>query len=231
MKACVNCKRIFTSDDDFCVTCGSSLQEFDIDLPKRPLMRNGWFWWTIALGVLCFFLFVAAVGNASDEEEQRSTNTSQTTAAADNPTSVPTATVTSEPTCPTAEEDAYFLELSEQILVIGTAATELGAQFYRLSENLSLIASQNWMIPVAVHLSSLDIAADTILRLDGPSSVESIHAEAEAMAQLVKTGVDLYTSAIDNIDPDAMEVGTLKFVEATEKVGSIADSRVTFCDE
>lgn len=177
-----------------------------------------------------FFLFVAAVGNASDEEEQRGTNTSQTTAAADNPTSVPTATATAVPTCPTPEEQAYFLELNKHILGIGAAANELASEFSRLSDNPFLIASQDWIIPVAVQLSSLDVEADAILHLDGPSSVESISDEAEAMAQLVKGGVDLYTSGIDNIDPGDLEAGALKFVEATEKMNNIAQTRETFCD-
>ena len=78
MKTCQHCKKVIATDAKFCRDCGNPYSEGDqLDRseqpPARPLRSNGWFWATVALGVVSVILILAIAVAAAEEGLESST--------------------------------------------------------------------------------------------------------------------------------------------------------------
>ena len=78
MKTCRHCQKVVATDAKFCRECGNPYDEGEqLDRveqhrseqqPARPLRSNGWFWATVALGVVSVILILAIAAAAAEEE-------------------------------------------------------------------------------------------------------------------------------------------------------------------
>ncbi len=220
MKACLTCQKALETEAGFCTDCGGPLQDFDIDLPKRALTKNGWFWATVALAVLSLLMMIALAGDSETDDNE--TARTQPTAAV--------ATAPPAPSCPSPADQAYFQSVSVESFAIADPATIMAELFSELVENPLLIASQDWQAEVYLQLDRMEIMIDRILELDAPRSAQSVSNLVEDMAENTKDGIALYRTGIANIDLEALEAAPLKFNEATGKMEQITAQVEAFCD-
>ncbi len=206
--------------------------------------RSQKFW----LGVLVVIVLIMGCGITlavlTDTEDPDDTQPVVTATTALTATARPTSTPTPRPTpvpptvtlvpmptveCPTAQEALYFAELADILDAMGSASLELGPLFVQASDNPLLFFDDDWIAAIAIQLALLQIGSDTVVGLDAPDSVSSVHNIALLMAELVAIATDKYAEGIDNLDPDAILEANDYMNRATTHTANLGPAMEGFC--
>ena len=184
------------------------------------------------------FIVAVIVAESGDDRSVSSSpvRRASTTVSQPKPTVVrvqptPTRVATAAPeACPTKAELAYFAGVHEFVEVVGESALEVGDLLLQAGRNLSVVQTQDWQVSMAVHLTLLKQAADTVLGLAPPQSVKRISEPIEMSARLVKFGVNNFLDGWENADSDALEFATISFEQAASEIQKVSVEVAVFCE-
>ena len=120
-------------------------------------------------------------------------------------TRVPDPTAALTPTCPTADEAAYFDELGTITRGIGDRVGLIAEDLARASQNPLLLGDESWITDFTVNSVLISVQADIILELAAPASAVDMGRAARQMAERIKTTTSLYYDGVENANIDKME--------------------------
>ena len=134
-------------------------------------------------------------------------------------------------TCPTPEEQEYLTAIPifhEEAAMGGESVGELFAQ---ATADPSLLTTEAWKVDVAVALSRMETGARAIVDREAPASLSRIDGLHKSSAAQVLEAVDLYRSAVSQLDTAAIEAAATLLASAAEDRAKAVSAAERFCDE
>lgn len=137
---------------------------------------------------------------------------------------------TSARQCPTAAQARYFGDAYTVLAGLSQGADQLTESFGAAAENPLLFTDSTWKFEIALALSLLDAAADSILDWDQPRGIEEIDGLLKAAATDVKSAVGLMPGAINDLDAPRIIHANSLIGSAGQKVTRSISLVTFFCD-
>ena len=167
----------------------------------------------VIVGLLVLLIILGAV-LPDPEESQTASPTSQPEQATQAP--IPTLTPTPQDVvkCPSAEESAYFDDISAITTSVAAGLAEISRLSNEAGNNFLVTQDESWVLEVAIVLLSFQQIADEISALSPPQAVEAIHSDMLHIASSLRAVVPLYSQGVDNFDADSL-------VAASEQINEL----------
>jgi hypothetical protein len=112
------------------------------------------------------------------------------------------------PACPTLAQATYFLTLAEIQSGMVNAFADLGETFALAGEQPLLVFDDDWRLNVAITLTTMNIAAEQIIKLSPPAGLDQLHSLQLQVADQLEIITSSSIQGIDNVDATLLDEAT-----------------------
>lgn len=128
----------------------------------------------------------------------------------------------------TNQEETFLTELQSQTNDFVDATTVMSEQFTAMGNDPTLILNQSWIIKTAGAFVKLQQVADDAKTLKPSPRQQHLYITWVEATELVSSATDDYTQGIDNVDANAIRLGTAKITQASTLVNGLVDDLTAF---
>lgn len=128
----------------------------------------------------------------------------------------------------TSQERTYLSDLSDGLTTLGEASTEIGELFTDASEDPSLLVDQEWIHSIAgefVTIQRVDTEAQTLNPSQRQDQLQELWL---GITGLTSQATLDFTDGIDNLDPDAIALGSERYTYASLLVNDLSEALDAF---
>ena len=145
------------------------------------------------------------------------------------PTATPMATVA--PLCEREAEQAYLKLLALNMGAIDSFRKEVGLLFVQAGKDQYLFLDDRWKGEVLDTLRAIEVSSGLIQLADAPSSLLMVSTPAGRYAREWSKSAQAFRSAVEELEPDKIDVGMSHMERATEYLVDTANATKRICGE
>ena len=132
--------------------------------------------------------------------------------------------------CPTAEELAYFQELTDIVNATVSASRTFVELNVELSENTALYPIPPWQEKASNLMYRFEAIADRIAAIEAPESVEKVHDDLLDVESSMRRIPGLYSRGVYTQDGGLINDTLDEWEKMTEGVKLASEKALSFCD-